>query len=155
MAAVSGEYLTVYVRQPESAALRQRVICDFFRAQCRETVLRICRQVSPAFQARSVPEPEIRFRAMKARWGSCQPVRHLLTFSYTLAEVSLPCVEYVVLHEFTHFLHPNHSPAFYKCLSEFLPDWKSRRDLLNGGFRTADKTENSEAEKSYTGTSDE
>ena len=142
MAAVSGEYLTVYVRQPESAALRQRVICDFFRAQCRETVLRICRQVSPAFQARSVPEPEIRFRAMKARWGSCQPVRHLLTFSYTLAEVSLPCVEYVVLHEFTHFLHPNHSPAFYKCLSEFLPDWKSRRDLLNGGFRTADRTRN-------------
>ena len=43
----------------------------------------------------------------------------------------MDCVEYVVCHELVHFVHPNHSKAFYDCLATFLPDWKQRRARLN------------------------
>ena len=56
---------------------------------------------------------------------------------YTIAQyrsaLSAPmaCIEYVVVHEFTHFLQPNHSRKFYEQLSMFLPDWQERKQLLD------------------------
>ncbi|MFR4476737.1 MAG: M48 family metallopeptidase [Ruminococcus callidus] len=37
----------------------------------------------------------------------------MLTFNLRLLAAPVRCIEYVVIHEFTHFLHPDHSPAFY------------------------------------------
>ena len=37
---------------------------------------------------------------------------------------------YVVVHEYCHFLQPNHSPAFWAEVAKLLPDWKARRELL-------------------------
>ena len=68
---------------------------------------------------------------MTSRWGSCKPSAGRVTFARQLAEAPLPCVEYVVWHELTHFLHPDHSPAFYADLAAVLPDWKQRRQVLN------------------------
>ena len=67
---------------------------------------------------------------MISRWGSCQPKRNILTFNYQLIEAPMFCIEYVVTHEFTHFLYPNHSKLFYQQLSMFMPDWKDRKEVL-------------------------
>ena len=40
-------------------------------------------------------------------------------------------MEYVVAHEFTHFLRPDHSRNFYNELSKIMPDYKKRRQKLN------------------------
>ena len=45
-------------------------------------------------------------------------------------EAPLSCIEYVVTHEFVHFLQPNHSRKFYQYLSMFMPDWKERKSSL-------------------------
>lgn len=74
--------------------------------------------------------PEIRYRRMKSRWGSCTPSKKLLTFNTRLAYVPERCVEYVVVHEFCHFLVPNHSARFYQCMASVLPDWHARRDEI-------------------------
>ena len=42
------------------------------------------------------------------------------------------CIEYVVLHEFAHFVHPNHSKDFYALVEKLMPDWKERREMLQG-----------------------
>jgi len=34
------------------------------------------------------------------------------------------------MHEFIHFLHPNHSKKFYDMLSALMPDWKERKRIL-------------------------
>ena len=38
--------------------------------------------------------------------------------------------EYVVVHEFCHFAHPNHSPAFWAAVEKVLPDYRQREKLL-------------------------
>lgn len=99
--------------------------------RCRKEIEALCRQVYPAFERLGVAWPEIRIRSMVSRWGSCQPANGVLTFARQLAEVPESCAEYVVVHEFAHFIHPDHSPAFHAFLSEMMPDWKERRNLLN------------------------
>lgn len=42
----------------------------------------------------------------------------------------MSCIEYVVVHEFTHFLQPNHSKNFYMQMTMFMPDWLERKKLL-------------------------
>lgn len=44
----------------------------------------------------------------------------------------LPAQEYVVVHEFCHFAHPNHSPAFWAAVARVMPDYKARQALLKG-----------------------
>lgn len=75
--------------------------------------------------------PEIRLRAMRTTWGNCRIKEGILTFNSRLASYPLPCIEYVVMHEFSHFLVPNHSEAFYAVLSQRMPDWKARKAHLN------------------------
>ncbi len=98
--------------------------------ELKETVLSLCKASYPHYERQGFPCPEIRFRKMVSRWGSCQPVRGVLTFSLCLMYAPPECVEYVVWHEFTHFLQANHSAAFYEELEKVCPDWKERRKRL-------------------------
>ena len=98
-----------------------------------EIVMRYCMEYYPAFFSSCGGKmPEIRFRRMKSRWGSCTPKQNVLSFNTRLAYVPERCVEYVVVHEFCHFLHPNHSAAFYAAVASFLPHWKTLRSELRG-----------------------
>ena len=42
----------------------------------------------------------------------------------------LPAQEYVVVHEFCHFAHPNHSAAFWAAVERVLPDYRQREKML-------------------------
>ncbi len=70
-------------------------------------------------------------RDMSTEWGSCTKARRTLRFGRQLAQVPLPCVEYVVVHELTHLRVPNHGPDFKALMDERLPDWHMRRRTLN------------------------
>ena len=67
---------------------------------------------------------------MRSRWGSCIPSKKILTFNVHLMEYPMPAAEYVVAHEFTHFLQANHSARFYEELARYMPDYKQREKLL-------------------------
>lgn len=90
-------------------------------------------QVFPAFAAAlHGQEPTVKVRSMKSRWGVCVPAKRQLTFAVRLAAQPPEAQLYVVVHEYCHFLQPNHSPAFWHEVERLLPDWKARRKLLRG-----------------------
>lgn len=95
-----------------------------------DVILRICSEVYPYFEKRGIKYPQIKFRRMVSRWGSCQVTKGILTFNTNLAYAPVECIECVVLHEFTHFLQANHSGRFYEELVKTCPDWKERRKEL-------------------------
>ena len=78
-------------------------------------------------------EPNVKWgiRKMKARWGSCSPSKRSLLFNLGLACVPLPCVEYVVVHEFTHLQECHHNNHFKNLMSQHLPEWPKLKKYLN------------------------
>jgi predicted metal-dependent hydrolase len=73
--------------------------------------------------------PELVIRTMKRRWGSCSN-KGVITLSTELIKLSDLYIEYVITHELCHLKHHNHSPQFYKLLSEVFPEWKTVRKEL-------------------------
>ena len=64
--------------------------------------------------------------------GECMNKRGIVKFSTRLADKERELVEYVVVHELSHFLVPNHSQSFWDVVAGVLPDYKVRRKILNG-----------------------
>lgn len=123
-------YITLMVKDPAELELKKKTMDRWMKNYCKEILLAVCESVYPKFQKYGVEFPELRFRNMVSRWGSCQPKRKILTFNIALIEAPLSCIEYVVTHEFTHFLQPNHSKKFYGQLAMFMPDWQERKKIL-------------------------
>lgn len=128
---MGGGVIKLYVKDAGDALLREKTLDKLLDALCEETVKGLCDEIYPLFAKRGVAYPEIKLRRMKSRWGSCASGKGLLTFNKVLVYAPMDCVEYVVYHEFVHFLHPNHSPDFYACLAQYVPDWKERRKRLS------------------------
>lgn len=126
-------YIILAVKNPNDAALKKKIVDKWLVSICKDTIQSLCDAIYPKFQKYDVENPTIRYRNMVSRWGSCQPRRRVLTFNYTLVEAPISCIEYVVVHEFTHFLQPNHSKKFYQQLAMFMPDWESRKKILEKG----------------------
>ena len=77
-----------------------------------------------------IPYPVIQVRKMKSKWGTCYTTKEKIILNRALLSAPLKAIEYVVVHELAHFVHANHSPAFYKVIEEIMPDWKERRGML-------------------------
>lgn len=77
------------------------------------------------------PQADIILRKMRTRWGSCNPNKYRITINSYLIYAPLSCIEYIIMHEFVHFLCRGHSGAFYQKLANYMPDWKHRKNLLD------------------------
>ena len=76
-------------------------------------------------------KPVLKVRQMKSRWGSCHPTKQVITLNKQLLGKPLAALEYVVLHELVHLLHPNHQAGFHAEMARLMPDYRSRRAMLN------------------------
>lgn len=82
------------------------------------------------FEKYGVTYPILKIRYMTSRWGSCQPKKGIITLNSKLIEAPRSCIEYVILHELVHFIHPNHSRRFWDFVAMMMPDWKERKEEL-------------------------
>lgn len=88
-------------------------------------------QVFPAFaNVLNGQKPAIKVRDMSSCWGVCHMSKRQITFALQLYNMPAAAQIYVVVHEYCHFLVPNHSRAFWAEVEKLLPDWKARRELL-------------------------
>lgn len=62
--------------------------------------------------------------------GQLQLKNRHVGFARRLCVAPLPAQEYVVVHEFCHFAHPNHGPGFWAAVAAVMPDYKARERLL-------------------------
>ena len=127
-----------WVRQAQARAdrrARQDAALDAAlpsKAQALAQMTALCRVYYPRFAA-SCPGgafPRIAVRDMRTRWGSCSLRTGTLAFNRRLCALPPAAREYVVVHEFCHFAHPDHSPAFWAAVAAVLADYKERKKLL-------------------------
>lgn len=82
------------------------------------------------FELMGINKPELVFKSSISRWGYCQPKKSLVMMNKALIGVPVYLIEYLVLHELTHLIYPNHSKNFWGFMEKYMPDCKKRRNLL-------------------------
>jgi predicted metal-dependent hydrolase len=83
-----------------------------------------------AWSARLSLKPAgVLIRSQEKRWASCAPAG-VLRFNWRIVQATARLVDYVVVHELIHLIHPDHTAAYWAALGQALPDYEERRDAL-------------------------
>lgn len=77
-----------------------------------------------------IPVPNLKIRRMTTRWGVCNVKSHDVTLNYNLSQYDISCLDYVIVHELSHFIHPNHSKNFWFLVNKYYPRYKECRKML-------------------------
>ena len=72
----------------------------------------------------------VHIRDQKTRWGSCSPCG-TISINWRLLLAPLEILDYVVVHELCHLLHPNHSVRFWREVERVLPHYLYLRRRLH------------------------
>lgn len=88
----------------------------------------------PAFQKYNIEKPKLKVKILKSKWGSCVPRDKKITLNLLLYKTRPECIEYVVLHEFTHLLFLSHSKQFYNFIQNVMPEYKTIEKMLDYQF---------------------
>ena len=77
-----------------------------------------------------IPFPKLKIRKMKTRWGVCNRRDNSVTLNSELIRYELDKLDYVIIHELSHFIHFNHSRNFWELVNKYCPSYKkARKDL--------------------------
>ena len=74
--------------------------------------------------------PSINARIMTSKWGVCYTKNNKINISSYLIHYPEKCLEYIMVHEMTHFIVPNHSKRFYEIVANNMPDYETANNLL-------------------------
>ena len=77
----------------------------------------------------SLSANKITVKRQKSRWGSCSSLKNI-NLNYHLIKAPLSVIDYVIIHEFAHLVHMNHSSRFWELVKSYCPDYKSHIDWL-------------------------
>ena len=125
-----GINVYIHVKQPDNYNRKRNLFNAWLDKQCLTVFEDIMHEVHKKFVTYNIAFPQLKIRRMTSRWGSCQPFKGVITLNRWLIEAPKNCIEYVVFHEFCHFIHPDHSKKFYALLQIMLPDWKEYKRIL-------------------------
>ncbi len=129
---VDEKKVIVYLKKIDDEDLLQRTFSKWWR----QTALELFQNETDlcfekVFKKYNIDKPSLCIKKMKTLWGSCTPDKCKITLNEYLLKADIRCIQYVVLHELTHLLYPNHSKEFYDFLTVQMPDWKERKNQLD------------------------
>ena len=124
-----GQRLLLYVPAGTTTTARRQILERWQREQLRERLPGLIARWEQVI-GREVPRWSI--RRMKTKWGSCNRDTGHIWFNVELAKKHPDCLAYMVVHEMTHLVERNHGERFSRLMDRYLPDWRARREQLNG-----------------------
>lgn len=126
------KFMLAAVKNPERTGT---VLKKFYAEETERLFAGLNERTYNIFRAKgySVPQAELRIRKMTSRWGSCHIADRRIVMNSRLALYPEVCAAYVFVHEYAHFIVPNHSADFYGAVSDIMPDYKVCVDILKRG----------------------
>lgn len=81
----------------------------------------------------NIPYPKLRIRKMTTRWGVCNRKNNIVTLNSELIKYDINVIDYVIIHELSHFVHFNHSKNFWLLVFKYCENYKKIRQILKEG----------------------
>lgn len=79
---------------------------------------------------RKIPYPILTVRKMTSRWGVCNSKLVRVTLNLELIKKDISCLDYVIVHELSHFIEMNHSNRFWNVVGKNYPNYKEIRRIM-------------------------
>lgn len=133
---VKGKYFEINIKEKyvENKEYIRKVYDKWLREYAEQILNDLIIRYQSTLKKYNIKIPKLEIRQMKSRWGSCIPSSNKVIFNLNLIKTPMCCIEYVVLHELSHFKYQNHSKNFYNFITIFMPDWKERKKILDEEF---------------------
>ena len=123
-----------WIESVQARILQSRESLDGASAYSEDECMALFSQISdrfyPMFADVLDTKPILKIRLMKTRWGVCNTRKRSITLNKSLYGKPIEAIEYVILHEYVHFLHPNHQAEFHATMQRLMPDYRQRKKLL-------------------------
>ena len=121
---IKNNYLII---KPLSTLKREvKQIEKFLKNECIEIVGQRLKYFSNIMQL----EPKrVELSNSKRKWGTCDS-EGVIAFNWRIIMLSPQLIDYVVVHELSHLMEMNHSPAFWAIVTAVLPNVKNLRNTL-------------------------
>ena len=129
---LNGEFIDI---ECNNESMVKPLMEQWYRQKANELMPDIIMPVVNQFKSKYHRSPKkISLKNMKSRWGSCSSKGNI-SMNIKLIKSTRDCIEYVMAHELCHLVQMNHSKNYYFLLTEFMPDWKVRKSMLNHYMR--------------------
>jgi len=125
---VSHSRIFLRVRPGTDRAKRQEIVDEWYREQVKKAVPPL---IAKWERLMNVKVKRFFVQRMKTKWGSCNPYARNVRLNTDLAKKPRECLEYIVVHEMVHLLEPTHNARFLVLMDQFVPKWRSYRQVLN------------------------
>lgn len=123
---VSDGKLVISTFDVKNSDYLQKLLRNFYYNSAVSLFRELNEEVSQVFFKRfHIEKVPIKLRKMKTRWGSCHVTDGFIVMNTRLVSYPKGCARYVFVHEYSHFIEPNHSPQFYAVVASVMPDYKT------------------------------
>lgn len=123
---VSDGKLVISTFDVKNSDYLQKLLRNFYYNSAVSLFRELNEEVSQVFFERfHIGKVPIKLRKMKTRWGSCHVTDGFIVMNTRLVSYPKECARYVFVHEYSHFIEPNHSPQFYAVVASVMPDYKT------------------------------
>ncbi len=120
--------IVLRIRPGTDRARREEILRAWYRSQVRAAAAPLLARWQPILK---VEVRAVFVQKMKTKWGSCSPRKGTIRLNADLARKPPECLEYVLVHELSHFIVTGHGERFKSLMTRHIPDWKQRRARLN------------------------
>lgn len=126
---IKGDKLILQVREASSSEQRGNILNAWYRENIKKEIPSLIEKWQNVI---GVVASDWGVKNMKTRWGTCNFKAKRIWLNLQLAKKHPQCLEYVVVHELVHLLEKKHNKTFTAYMDNFLSDWRTTKDELNG-----------------------
>ncbi len=125
---LQGENLVLQLHRAITEQRIEKLVSQWYREQALQVFEECVAHFAPLM---GVSPRVIRVSSARTQWGSCS-ARGVVSLNWHLVKLSLPLIDYVVIHELAHLKEMNHSAAFWRVVESACPDYRELRRQLRG-----------------------
>lgn len=101
----------------------------WYREKAKDKFAEIAEPLIQKFRKYQVEPRGLYLQEMTTRWGSCTS-RGKIILNPELIKAPKACIEYVIVHELCHLVHPNHTHKFFDLQTKEMKDWEKWKNKL-------------------------
>lgn len=121
-------HIDLFVKEDSSLEQREKIMTDWYRANLKK---RISPLIAKWQKKIGVELSDWQVKRMRTKWGTCNIEAKRIWLNLELAKKPIHCLEYIIVHEFVHFIERHHNDRYVSLMDKFLPNWRFCQNELN------------------------